>query len=164
MKIIKNDCSMFGKIFIAMALISLWGIIYLSQMLLPEKPDAITMENRKIFSITLEEQYKNSFYNIGMANDLETENARVENTFEMLSMNIPLKYQVNAYNTDQTGIGFIKGSEYDNTNKALYIFTEEPNRETVPYGILYATIKDKTIKIGMGIKPQEDIEITVIED
>lgn len=154
-----------SRLTMVLILLLLSGALLLGTLTLLETPDVLTMENRKVFTITLKEQYKNSLDSVGIINDTETENASIKKTFEMLSPNIPLKYQVNAYNDKQTGIGFIDGSEYDNTNKAMYLFTEEPNKETIPYGILYTIIKDNTITIGMGTKPQEkDTEITIIED
>lgn len=73
-----------------------------------------------------------------------------EKTITTLLDNKTFKEARNPFIKDNKGIGLIVGSTYDNTKKAIYIFTEQPNEYLLPNGTIYLVINKYGIHKGIG--------------
>lgn len=68
---------------------------------------------------------------------------RLQNTYSKLSSMSEISSLQNSLDKSKVGIGFIKGSDYPNSNKAAYILTTKPSVETFPEGTILLYFPDK---------------------
>lgn len=80
-----------------------------------------------------------------------SEDDRVAKTFQVLSKNKDLLDMKNPINEVQQGIGLIKGSTFVNTNKAAYVFTDNPVASTIPDGVAYVVLKTGLVTSNVGM-------------
>lgn len=68
--------------------------------------------------------------------------------FNNLSKNTDVNTMVNPLNKQQKGIGYINGTTYDNSNKAAYVFTDNPVVAGIPEGVVFVVIKNGIVTSG----------------
>lgn len=95
--------------------------------------------NAELLNNTITSRY------IALYNKLDTETEIIDRIHADLNTNPEITKMTNPYNKSMKGVGLIKGETFIDTNNAAYIFTEIPNKTTIPVGVVYTVIKDQKI-------------------
>lgn len=150
------------KAFTLIELVITIGIVaLLSTLLTPKAKTTIDNskqvgvdKNKNLFSsiVTLKKEQIGMLTTIEDMKDFYT--TKIEN-------NSDLKETRNPFNKKQKGVGFIIGDTYDNTDKALYIFTRQPQEDTLPKGTVYTVLTNDEVISVTETRPQKtDIIVT----
>lgn len=95
--------------------------------------------NAELLNSTVTARYTTLYNKVG------TEEEILDIIYADINTNPEFTEMKNPYNKNMIGVGLIKGATFVDSNKAAYIFTDIPDKATIPIGVVYTVVKNQQI-------------------